>query len=82
MPETKPKTTEQGIEQVMAQRVAKNVRELREKHRMTRKELSEAVGGSHSYSWHVEEMQKMPSLLMGLRLARVLGVKPEELFSP
>jgi transcriptional regulator with XRE-family HTH domain len=59
--------------------VAKNVKKLREKRRLTRKELSEAVGGSHSYIFHVEELQKMPSLLMGLRIARVLKVAPESL---
>ena len=59
--------------------VALNVRRLREKKRMTRPELSEAIGGSHSYIYHVEEMKKMPSLLMGLRIAMKLGVSPEKL---
>lgn len=59
--------------------VAKNVARLREKRRLSREELSKAIGASHSYSWHLETKDKMPSLLMGLRLARVLGVKPEEL---
>jgi transcriptional regulator with XRE-family HTH domain len=59
--------------------VAKNVRRLREKKRMTRPELSDAIGGSHSYVYHVEELKKMPSLLMGLRIARTLGVAPERL---
>ncbi len=61
--------------------VAKNVMRLREKARLSREDLSEAIGASHSYSWHLETKFKMPSLLMGLRLARVLGVKPEELLA-
>lgn len=59
--------------------VAKNVMRLREKAGYTRKDLSEEVGGSHSYIYHVEVSNKMPSLLMGLRIARALKVAPERL---
>jgi transcriptional regulator with XRE-family HTH domain len=59
--------------------IAKNVKRLRTAKRMTQKELSEKIGGSHSYCYFVEVLEKMPSLLMGLRIAKALGVRPEDL---
>ena len=59
--------------------VAKNVTRFREKARMSRKDLSEKIGGSHSYVYHVEEGKKMPSLLMGMRIAKALGIQPDRL---
>lgn len=59
--------------------IARNVKRLRTAKRMTQKELSEVIGGSHSYCYFVEVLEKMPSLLMGLRISKALGVKPEDL---
>jgi len=61
--------------------VAKNVMKLREKANYSREELSDLIGASHSYVFQVEVRRKMPSLLMGLRLAKVLGVTPEGLLA-
>jgi transcriptional regulator with XRE-family HTH domain len=66
-------------EAAFAKIVAKNVKRIRKQKRLTGLELSTSVGASHGYIHALEEYEKLPNFLMGMRIAKVLGVKPESL---
>ncbi len=49
---------------------------------MTVEDLAEQVGVSSKYIYLLEQGKKTPSLDMAYKIARVLGVKIEEVFYP
>ena len=58
------------------------VRELREKMGWTQEQLAKMVGVTRQTIIAIEKGRYDPSLRLAFRLARVFGVKIEELFQP
>ena len=63
----------------LAKIVAANVKRLRSERRLSQKRLSILVGASASYIHNLEQYDKLPSFIMGLRISKTLGVRPEML---
>lgn len=60
--------------------LGKKIQKLRKKRGWTQEELAEMLGFSRVYMGYIEQGRETPSLNLLIKLARKLGVKPEELF--
>ena len=56
-----------------------NIRKYRELKKMTQAELAEYCGIKPSMVSQIESNGKIPNFLLGMRIARLLGVSAEEL---
>jgi putative transcriptional regulator len=62
--------------------IANNIRQLRFHHgEMTQQALADRVGCTRQTIIVLEQGRYVPSLLMALRIARVFGVKVEDVFT-
>jgi putative transcriptional regulator len=64
----------------MAENVISSLRELRTRAAMTQLEIAEAAGVTRQTIIAIEKGNYTPSVLLALKLARVLNVTVEELF--
>ena len=71
--------TEEREHPELTQRVADNIRYYRKLRRMNQRELSAAIMAAESYISTIENVPRMPSFLMAMRICRQLGIEPEAL---
>lgn len=57
-----------------------NIRVERAKLRMTQEELGEKVGISRQAVHNIENKQANPSIIVSMKMAKVFGIKVEDLF--
>lgn len=60
--------------------IAKKIKELRGKKRLTQEKLAEIVGVSVNYIGYIEQNKRVPSIKTADKIARALGVKFGDLF--
>ncbi len=65
----------------MAEKVISSLRELRTRADMTQAEIGQAAGVTRQTIIAIEKGNYTPSILLALKLARVLKVPVEELFN-
>ena len=65
----------------MAEKVVSRLRELRTRLDMTQAEIGQAAGVTRQTIIAIEKGNYTPSILLALKLARVLKVSVEELFN-
>ena len=58
------------------------IKELRAREDITQEELARKVGVSRQTILYIERGEYNPSLLLALKICKVLGCKVEELFRP
>jgi len=61
-------------------RIVNQVREFRERHGMTQKELAEATGVSRQSIISIERGRYVPSLPLALKLAEIFACPTDDLF--
>ncbi len=64
----------------MAEKITANLRTLRSSRNITQAELSQLVGVTRQTIIAIEKGNYTPSVLLAIKLARVLGVTVEEVF--
>jgi len=64
----------------MSRRLGRNVKRLRRRRGMSQQDLAEAVGYGGPMLSGIEAGRVLPSVRQALRIARVLGATPNELF--
>lgn len=63
--------------------IGERVRDLRQKHGLTSRELSKRAGVSHAYVGHIERgVLKSPGMVALVGIAKALGVSVDELLAP
>jgi len=58
------------------------IKEFRARENITQEELAQKVGVSRQTILYIERGEYNPSLLLALKICKVLGCKVEELFQP
>ena len=61
--------------------VSNNVHILRKSHKLTQEELGRLVGVTRQTIIAIEKGNYVPSVLLAIKLAQILGRKVEEIFS-
>ncbi len=61
--------------------MANRLKELRAKHGLTQEDLAKKVGVTRQTIISIEKGEYVPSLLLGMKLAKVLEIPVEQLFS-
>lgn len=69
-------------EQDILQTLGKKIQELREAKGISQMDLAYEAGTGMSYLSKIENGHHMPGVLLLIRMAKVLEVKPSELISP
>lgn len=57
------------------------IKELRARHDFTQEELAKRVGVTRQTIISIEKIEYVPSLLLGMKIARELDIRVEELFT-
>jgi DNA-binding XRE family transcriptional regulator len=63
------------------ERVANRIEELRTKAGLTRQELADGVGVHYQTIGYIERGEYSPSLVLALRIAKVLDTRVEQIFT-
>ncbi len=61
-------------------RLGKKIQRIRGLHHLTQEELSEKLNISRTHLGHVEQGRKSPSMKLLEKIAKILKVKPQDLF--
>lgn len=63
------------------ERLANRIKELRARHSWTQEDLAKQVGVTRQTIISIEKSEYVPSLLLGMKIAKKLGIAVEELFT-